>query len=103
MKIKHGERVVTAYAEHVNGPGWANNPLWVIIRGTDGKLREECLQPEEQTLEILTLFDVSAELNKALVNAVQNAYDNKPQPTPPTQEVSPDGSVSLRRRNSENH
>jgi hypothetical protein len=35
--------------------------VWVIVRGPDdGSLRQECLQPDEQTAEIVTLFNISA-------------------------------------------
>lgn len=36
------EKIVTAFAEYAAGPGWANRPLWVIVRGADQRLRMHC-------------------------------------------------------------
>lgn len=66
MKLTKGEGIVTAYAEAAGGPGWANTPVWVIVRGADGTLREECLQPNEQTPGMITLYVVSAAANYAM-------------------------------------
>ena len=65
------EEIVTAWAEFVSGPGWANSPVWVLVREPAGALRIECLQPEAQTEEILTLFRVSDAASRAMLNAVR--------------------------------
>lgn len=51
-----GDRVVAVRAEFVAGPGWANSPLWVFIRSRDGQIREEAIQPEQQSESIRAMF-----------------------------------------------
>jgi hypothetical protein len=73
MAFKFGEhdQVVTAYAQHAHGPGWANQPVWVVVRSRlDGAYRLECLQPEDLTREIWALYEVSQAAHKAMMNAV---------------------------------
>lgn len=67
------EKVVTAFAEYAAGPGWANRPIWVIVRGADQRLREECIQPEDQTAEMHALFRVSNAAHEAMTSAVESA------------------------------
>lgn len=56
MKLKKGERVVTAWPEDCHGSGWNNPIVWVLVRDSDnGKLRIECLQPDEQIPEIIAI------------------------------------------------
>jgi len=64
------ETIVTAFAEYSAGPGWANRPLWVIVRGADQNLREECIQPEDQTADMRALFHVSNAAHVAMTGAV---------------------------------
>jgi hypothetical protein len=72
------DEILTAYAEHAKGPGWSNDVLWVIVRrfepmGFGGwRLFLEAIQPEEHNDEIRTLFNISAALNKEIVEAVKN-------------------------------
>ncbi len=73
MRLPKGfdpDRVVTAWAEFASGPGWANTPVWYIWRDTDGTLREGCLQPDEQSDRMLTLFGVAAEAHRAFFRQV---------------------------------
>ena len=63
MNLKPGDSIVTAYAESAAGPGWANSPVWVIVRDGDGKLRQECLQPDEQSRDMALLYRMSAEIH----------------------------------------
>ena len=71
---KHNEyQIVTAWAESASGPGWANQPVWVLVRERCGKLRIECLQPDEQSRDIHTLYRVSSAAHGAMVTAVQRA------------------------------
>jgi hypothetical protein len=58
--MKSGGQIVTAWAESASGPGWANQPVWVLVRSLSGDLRIECLQPEEQTPTMQTLHSISA-------------------------------------------
>jgi hypothetical protein len=69
---RNSGRVVMAWAEHCAGPGWSNHLLWYIVRRNDEYVLE-CLQPDEQTAEMRTLFDVSAVVSsqmRALVSAL---------------------------------
>jgi hypothetical protein len=68
--IDKTETIVTAYAEYAAGPGWANRPIWVIVRDQNQKLREVCLQPEHQTADMLALFRVSNAAHLAMTGAV---------------------------------
>jgi len=71
------EKIVTAFAEYASGPGWANRPLWVIVRGADLRLREECIQPKTQTAEMKALFRVSNAAHEAMKSAVEAAVEAK--------------------------
>ena len=70
MKIGKDETVVTAFAETAEGPGWFNTPVWVVIRARDHTLRMECLQSEEQTSRMLTLYSVSAACHNSMKGAI---------------------------------
>lgn len=52
--------IVTAFAEPACGPGWANSPLWVIVKRDDGKMYVECIQPEDQTNQMRLLYPISS-------------------------------------------
>lgn len=71
MSIRKDDQIVTAYAQRASGPGWTNCPLWVIVKGADGILREECLQPEDQTAGMATLYNISEAVHLALRQAVK--------------------------------
>ena len=72
MKIKESEYIVTAYAEPCCGPGWANRPVTVIIKDkVTGAMREDSLQPEEQSMEIMNIYDFSAISHSKMVRAVK--------------------------------
>ena len=64
--------IVTAYPEHAEGPGWRNEPIWIVVR-VNGDLREVCLQPDEQTEEMRSLFRVCEAAHVALKGAVERA------------------------------
>lgn len=70
VRLKIGERVEAAWAEPASGSGWCNWPVRYLVTGVDGKLRIECLQPDQQSAEILHLYAVAAETHKALTRAV---------------------------------
>ena len=70
FRLGKGETIVTAYAQPANGPGWANEPLYVVVRDANGKLREECLQPREQGDRIRLLYDMAAVLHAMMHTAV---------------------------------
>ena len=73
MKLQKDERIVTAFAEYCAGPGWSNKPIWVIVGGPKG-MRRECIQPEEQTVEMCALFSISAAVQSAMRAATDNYY-----------------------------
>lgn len=58
--------VVTAFAEPVCGPGWANSPVWVICRNDDGSFYMECIQPEEQSHEMRLMYSLSADIHQKM-------------------------------------
>lgn len=59
MKLQPGETLVCAYPEYCKGAGWSNTIVWLIIQDNQGKLRQESLQPEEQSREVCLLFPVA--------------------------------------------
>lgn len=78
--FEEGDRVVCAFAQKADGAGWANWPLWVIIRDRGGELREECLQPDEQTSEMQMLYKVSDVITCEMTKLVQNSLVRKNDP-----------------------
>ena len=67
------DRVICAYAEPASGPGWANRPVWVIVQETTGRLRQECLQPSEQTERIRVLYAISAQVHGQMAREAESA------------------------------
>lgn len=62
-RLSEWEYIVTAYAEPAAGPGWANSLVYVVIGDKQtGKTREECLQPDEQTDAMRTLYGIAAQV-----------------------------------------
>jgi hypothetical protein len=70
LRLLRGERVVAVVPENCAGGGWSNSVVWVHISDHLGNIRTECLQPDEQTPEMRTLFDAGAMMHQALVKAV---------------------------------
>ena len=70
IELHRGERIVAVVPDLCSGPGWSNAPVWVHVATIDGRLRTECLQPDEQTPEMHTLFTPGATMCEALVGAV---------------------------------
>lgn len=68
IELLKTDRIVCAYARPANGPGWANAPLWVVVKDKDGKLQERCLQPSEQTREMQLLYRIASCVDSALVH-----------------------------------
>lgn len=71
MITKH-DTIVAVAAIPASGPGWSNTPLWVVVKNRDGKLREECLQPEEQGSAVLGLYRIAAAVHTAMVHAIES-------------------------------
>lgn len=78
MKLNKDEYVVTAYASRASGPGWANTPLWVVIRDrVTGLYREDCIQPEHQTAGMRILYGISEQAHMAMVAEVADFVSKK--------------------------
>jgi len=71
VRLPKDAHVITAYAEPASGPGWANAPVWVIWRGQDGILQQSCLQPHEQSSEIVLLYSIAATVHGTLCRLVR--------------------------------
>ncbi len=67
--IEPDDKIVIAWPERASGPGWANWPIWVIVR-RQGQLVEECIQPTEFNDELSCLYDVCAVAAKAITQAM---------------------------------
>ena len=71
IKLHKDEKIIAVVPQFASGPGWANRPLWVYIeQHATNKLRTECIQPEDQTPEMLALFSPGAAMAEALVQSV---------------------------------
>lgn len=72
--LNPGEHVIAAWAEPASEPGWAR-PVWALVRNLNGELRTVCLQPNEQTEEILTLYRISVAVHFGMTSAVRRLLD----------------------------
>ena len=68
--VGHGERVIAVVPQRASGPGWSNAPTWVYIATNDGRLRQECIQPDERTTEMHALYAAGEAMCNALIDAV---------------------------------
>jgi hypothetical protein len=78
IKLEFGERIVAVVPERCSGPGWGNAPTWVFIATNDGRLREECIQPDERTPELHALFSAGEAMCNALTAAVPVKKGKRP-------------------------
>lgn len=62
-------RIVTVYAEP--SADRSNAPIWVITRDGNQQLHQECIQPDEQTPEMMALYAVSAACHASMCRAVE--------------------------------
>lgn len=69
--------IVAAYAESAAGPGWTNNPLWVIYRTLGGELKQTALQPDEQTKEMRIMFQFSAVAHEKMTSEVARYFKER--------------------------
>ena len=97
MSIAQG-KIVCAFAEPAAGPGWANSPLWYILRDGNGTLTMHCLQPDEQTAEIGLLYRTSAALHGTMVQAVENAIGKKQKRRTPSRAPTKKANASKRKK-----
>ena len=77
MKLAKDDTIVTAFGESASGPGWANNPIIVIVRSREGALRQEWIQPDVQTNEMSILYNVSQAAHRAMVKAIMRRYQKE--------------------------
>ncbi len=72
INLNEYERIVCAYAQKSNGPGWSSKPLWVVIEDKrNGRMREECVQSGMQSDDMLAVYDIAAEVNETLTEIVK--------------------------------
>ena len=70
------ERIVTAWAESASGPGWANAPVWYLVK-TDIGYDVRCIQPSEQTRDMVLLYRLSQEAHLSMTAAVRRACHDR--------------------------
>ena len=75
LELDENDHIVCAYAEYASGPGWANRPIWVIVQDGDKNLRRECIQPDDQSLAMTTLYRVSNEAHRSMTIAVRSELE----------------------------
>lgn len=74
-RLQKFDVIMGAWAEAPSGPGWKNQLIWVVIyNSATGQHRVEALQPDKQTMEMLSLFKVCLAASKELIRAVKNRY-----------------------------
>lgn len=71
MKLDETDHIIAVVAEPASEHGWANTPLWVIVQDSNGKLRRECLQPDEQSDGIRVLYATAAAMHSALTREIE--------------------------------
>ena len=73
LHMTRTDRIVTAYAQPANGPGWHNRPLYVIVEDRDGKMRSECLQPAEFSRDLELLYGIASVVHGELLKRLDAA------------------------------
>ncbi len=59
IQLSRTEMVLAVVPEYCAGPGWSNRPVWVhIVDNADGRVRSECIQPDQQTPGMFAAFEV---------------------------------------------
>lgn len=76
--LEFGERIIAVVPERAAGPGWSNAPTWVYIETNEGRLREECIQPEERTPELNMLYGIGEIVCSLLISAIPTYKKTKP-------------------------
>lgn len=71
IKIDALERVVAVVPEYYAGPGWSNAVIWVHIVGPNGH-RAECIQPQERTPGMHSLFATLAAAHSGMMAEVNS-------------------------------
>lgn len=74
LHLADGDRIVCAFAEKANGPGWRNAPLWIVVQHTPtAKVRLEVLQPDEQGEAIAALYEISNVIHGSMTAEIRRA------------------------------
>lgn len=68
--------IIAAWAERTEGPGWANTPIWYLTQSAAG-LALHCIQPEQQTDEMRTLYCISNAAHLSMTRAVQRWMEKR--------------------------
>ena len=73
--------VIAVWCDAVAGPGWANTPMYYLVKTNDARRLEYavyCLQPDEQPHSVSPAFwSISNIVHSTLVNAVQQLVDKE--------------------------
>lgn len=70
VTLKRGEKIIAVVPEYCAGPGWSNSPTWVYISRHDETLRTVCIQPNERTPILNSLFHAGEAMCQSLQAAV---------------------------------
>lgn len=72
------DKIVAVVPESCVGPGWTNDPIWVYRQKPGGgEIYRECIQPQDQTREMLILFKVLEAAHSAMVEIVEPALSQR--------------------------
>ena len=85
--LAENEKIIAVVPEYASGPGWANLPLWVHIVNNQNKYRVECIQPNDQTLEMQILFRLCCDAHYAMMKAISPLVLTEKQKLLNTEEV----------------
>ena len=77
IEVLKTDTIICAYARKACGPGWGNRPLWVVVKTKDGGLAERCIHPNEFSIVIDSLYDISNSLNNRLCYEILKLRDDK--------------------------
>lgn len=70
--LREDEKVIAVVPEYCSGPGWSNEVTMVyIVHFPSGKLRTECIQPDERPSDLTILFEPGAAMSIALQKSVR--------------------------------
>lgn len=86
MNRDEKDTIIAAWGENCAGIGWANQPIWVLIRNYQGQLRIESIQPKDQNGEMHAYHRITACAVSGLIDAIERKLRLK-------QEASPDGKL----------
>lgn len=78
MKLGKDDYIITAYPELAAGPGWANSPVWVIVKNRmTAIIREECIQPDEFSRDMYVLFKPAVAAHETFLSVVKDLLTSK--------------------------